>query len=208
MARFTLTDDYLASTLRSLGRKDRGLAKALGRYGPPRQRRHPRGFATLVRALAGQQLSGKAAATIYGRVLDHFGGELDPARVSRSRVNTLRKLGLSQRKAEYLKGLARATTRGELELHRFGRMSDEAIIDQISSIRGFGAWSAQMYLIFSLGRPDVWPVDDLGVQKGMGHILARTELPRPRELNELGVRYAPHRSAVALIAWHVAGAPE
>ena len=203
MPRFRLNDPYLREVLQTLAERDDDVSKALSRFGPPTARRRPPGFATLVRALTAQQLSGKAAATIYGRLADHFGPELDPAKVARSRVPTLRRLGLSQRKAESLIGLARATARGELAIEGFGRCSDQTVIEQIAGLKGFGPWSAQMYLIFSLGRPDVWPVDDLGVRKGMQHVLSMSVLPLPRALGEIGERYAPHRSAMALFAWHV-----
>lgn len=161
----------------------------------------------MVRALTGQQLSGKAAATIYGRVEAHFGAALEPARVMRTRVTTLRSLGLSGRKAEYLKALGKAVHDGRLPLDSLARRPDDEVIALISAVRGFGVWSAEMYLIFSLGRPDVWPVDDLGVRKGMQAILGRPECPTPRELRAEGPAYAPYRSALSLLCWRVASGP-
>lgn len=205
--RFGLSSRRLRNTLKRHAETDEAIARSLARYGFPRERRQPAGFPTLVRALAGQQLSVKAAATIYGRILTHCEGELEPVRLSRVRTSTLRRLGLSERKAESLRTLARAVLDGALQLDSFDRLPDADIIAQISSVRGFGVWSAQMYLIFSLGRPDVWPVDDMGVQKGLQALLALPQSPNAKLMARLGERYAPERSAVALLCWHIKNNP-
>jgi DNA-3-methyladenine glycosylase II len=179
----------------------------LERFGYPKERRHPCGFATLARALAGQQLSVKAAATIYARLLDHFDGELAETRLVKTRVATLRRLGLSVRKAESLRHLARARLDGNLQIDDFHRLPDQVVIEQISAIKGFGEWSAQMYLLFSLGRPDVWPAGDLGVRKGLQTVLELSECPDERQALTLGAAYAPERSSLALLCWHVKNNP-
>ena len=190
--------------MKTLAARDRHVRAALRVFGPPTARRRPHGFESLARSLAGQQLSGKAAATIYGRILAYFGGELDPARVARVRVSTLRRLGLSERKAEALRTLAKSTTKGTLPIDRLPRMADEEVISLIASHKGFGVWSAQMYLIFSLGRPDVWPASDLGVRKGVQIIRGSEVLPTIKELEAQGEQFSPHCSAMALFSWHVA----
>jgi DNA-3-methyladenine glycosylase II len=207
MTRFELNTQQLRSALTQLGATDQRLSAAVALFGFPAERRQPAVFATLARALVGQQVSVKAAASIYARVLTHFDGDFDLPRVTRTRIATLRRLGLSERKAESLRGLAKAALDGSLPLEAFHTMSNDAVIERISAIKGFGVWSAQMYLIFSLGRPDVWPVGDLGVRKGRGTCLNLTQSPTPREAEALGEAYSPHRSSLAIFCWHICNNP-
>lgn len=202
-AAFTLTARRLRAALERHGEADHRVRACIERFGFPKERRQPPGIATLVRALAGQQLSVKAAATIYGRLLKHFDGEFDAGRVVRTRVATLRSLGLSERKAESLRGLARAILDGSLQVDAFHALPDDIVVGQISAIKGFGEWSAQMYLIFSLGREDVWPKEDLGVRKGLQMLLGLEQCPSSKLTLELGQKYAKERSSVALMCWHV-----
>lgn len=204
---FELTARKLRAALTRHAARHAVVAEQLQRCGFPTERRQPPGFATLVRALAGQQLSVKAAATIYARVVAHCDGSLEPLRLSRTRVTTLRRLGLSERKAEALRDLARAVLDGSLQLETFARLPDAEVISQISGVRGFGVWSAQMYLIFSLGRPDVWPSDDVGVQKGLQTLFGLTASPNAKLTAQLGERYAPERSSIALLCWHLKNNP-
>ena len=208
--RFQLSARGLRQALRQLAEQDPRVHAAVQRWGYPKERRRPEGFATLVRALTGQQLSVRAAATIYERLHGCFGVEADAfdvPRLSRARVPTLRKLGLSERKAESLRDLARSTLTGALQLEAFAEMPDEAVVSQIAAVKGFGPWSAHMYLIFSLGRPNVWPVDDLGVRKGLQSLLALDDCPSAKLTATLGEAYAPHRSSLALLCWHVKNNP-
>lgn len=205
--RFELTTRRLRSTLERHAERDPRVQRCLQRHGYPSERRVPPGFSTLVRALAGQQLSVKAAATIYGRLQEHCGAEFEPERLVRTRITTLRRLGLSQRKAESLRALARARLDGALRIDDFDTLSDADVIAQISAVKGFGIWSAQMYLLFSLGRPDVWPTGDLGVRKGLQTLLQLPDCPTERDTETLGDAYAPSRSAIALLCWHVKNNP-
>lgn len=200
--RFALTDGFLRASLEALGDTAPEIAYGLARFGAPPSRSAPLGFRALVRALAGQQLSVKAAATIFARVEAHLGPEFSPARVMRTRVDTYRRLGLSARKAVAIRGLGQAVHAARLPLDEFHKFSDDEVIEHISALKGFGPWSAKMYLLFSMGRPDIWPVEDLGVRTGLALLLQQTELPTVEETSAFGERYAPHRSSVALLCWH------
>lgn len=198
---FELTETRIRRDLDALGLKEPAIKDAVLALGYPELKRRPAEFSTLARALASQQLSGKAAATIYGRVVKHCGGTADPNRLARTRVSTLRRLGLSERKAESLKTLSRAVLDGSLPLETLSGQTDPQVVETISALKGFGVWSAQMYLIFSLGRPDVWPVDDVGVRNGVQRIFGLPGHPTKKELERYGLRFEGARTAVALLCW-------
>ncbi|RMF14746.1 MAG: DNA-3-methyladenine glycosylase 2 family protein, partial [Alphaproteobacteria bacterium] len=168
---------------------------------PPRHR--PPGYATLARIVVGQQVSARAAATIWGRLEAALAGDVTATAILASDDERLRAAGLSGRKLDYLKGLAEAVMAGAFDPDGLKRLGDEEAIAEIVRLRGFGRWSAKMYLIFALRRGDVWPVEDLGVREGFARIKRLAERPAPAELAELGEPYAPHRSALALLCWHV-----
>lgn len=177
----------------------RHLAAAVG---PVTGDLRPSSFETLARAIVYQQISGHAARAIWERVVALFGGTLDdPAAVLRRRETTLRRAGLSGAKAAALRDLARHVSSGALDVPGLAGLPDEEVVRQVTQVRGFGPWSAQMHLLFSLGRPDVWPTGDLGVRKGLGLFLGRDVPPDERETEHLGARYAPWRSALAWYLW-------
>src|SRR5688572_10642628 len=150
-----------------------------------RRRGRPKGdaYGTLLRTVVGQQLSTKAAATIYERVLALYGGEPpSPEEVLATPEEDLRGCGLSGRKVEYMRSLAEHVRDGELELDRFHELSDEEVVEEIVAVRGFGEWSAQMFLMFFLERPDVLPTGDLGIRKAVQLAYGLDELPAPDEL--------------------------
>jgi DNA-3-methyladenine glycosylase II len=167
-------------------------------------------FAALVGSITSQQLSVKAAATIYNRVVELCDGHLKPDIVLQQKEKDLRQCGLSYQKISYLMSLAEHVKNKSLKLRSLKNQSDQDIIDQITSVKGFGAWSAQMFLIFALGRPDIWPIHDLGVQEGArlyDEILLKKPTSRPsaKELNIWGDRFKPYRSCVALLLWKLKG---
>jgi DNA-3-methyladenine glycosylase II len=168
-----------------------------------RRRGRPRGdpYATLLRSVVGQQLSAKAAATIYARVLDLFGGTPKPAELLATDPAKLRATGLSGRKASYLRDLAVHIESGELELDRLSELGDEEVIAEISAIRGFGVWSAQMFLIFCLERPDVLPTGDLGIRRAVQRAYDLDELPTAEELERIADPWRPHRTLASLYLW-------
>jgi 3-methyladenine DNA glycosylase/8-oxoguanine DNA glycosylase len=190
----------------------RGECDALGRFidlqGPLqiRVRREPGLFAALARAIVYQQLSGKAAATIYGRFEALFrDGVPDPEQARRIPMDKLRGAGLSNNKALAIHDLAEKAVDGTLPpVRRISRLDDEAVIENLCRVRGIGPWTAQMFLIFNLGRPDVMPAADLGVQKGVQAIYRMRRLPDPDRVLAKTRHLAPYRSAASWYFWRAA----
>lgn len=163
-----------------------------------------RPFDALAESIAYQQLSGKAAATIWGRVRALYGKRkwLDPRQVLATPDERLRACGLSRSKTIALKDLAAKTIEGVVPPGRqLAAMSDQEIIDRLTVVRGIGRWTVEMLLLFELGRPDVWPVTDLGVQKGYARTFGKRRLPTPKQLEKIGERWRPYRSAAAWYFW-------
>jgi 3-methyladenine DNA glycosylase/8-oxoguanine DNA glycosylase len=164
-------------------------------------------FNALARAIAYQQLAGRAAAAIHGRFLAIFGADLPaPAAVLATPVETLRACGLSGAKAAAILDLAAKFSDGTVPLEHLSAMADEEVVTRLSAVRGVGRWTAEMFLLFDLRRPDVWPVDDYGVRKGWALIHEQTSIPTPRELTTLGEPLRPHRSAAAWYCWRAVDA--
>ena len=170
----------------------------------------PDAYGALLRAIVGQQLSTKAARTIYLRVIDLFGGTTpSPQQLLDAEVADLRGAGLSGRKVEYIQDLARHVLSGELELDRLGELSDERAIEEIVAVRGLGRWTAEMFLIFHLERPDVLSGGDLGIRKAIQVEYELEEMPSPQEVVALSERWSPHRSLASLYLWEsLAAVPE
>ena len=163
-----------------------------------------RPFDALAESIAYQQLSGKAAATIWGRVRALYGKRkyLDPKQVLKTPDRKLRAAGLSGSKVAALKDLAAKTIDGTVPSARvLAKMSDEEIIERLVTVRGIGRWTVEMLLLFDLGRPDVWPVHDYGVQKGFAKTFGKRKLPTPKQLLKHGKKFAPHRSVAAWYFW-------
>lgn len=159
-------------------------------------------FDYVVRCIVGQQLSGKAAATIYQRVRDLYGGGFPtPAQLLKTPVATLRAAGLSGRKVEYVKELAERTQKRSIAILRIHEMSDDEVMETLVSVRGIGRWTAQMVLMFRLGRPDVLPELDLGVQKAVQRLHRMRKLPTPEKLQKIGKKWAPYRTIAAWYLW-------
>jgi DNA-3-methyladenine glycosylase II len=170
-----------------------------------------RPFDALAESIAYQQLSGKAAATIWGRVRALYPKRkyLDPKLVLATPDEKLRGAGLSRSKVAAIKDLAAKTLDGTVPTARaLQKMSDEEIIERLITVRGVGRWTVEMLLIFDLGRPDVWPVDDYGVRKGFAKTFGRRKLPKPKQLLKHGRKFAPHRSVAAWYFWRALDVPE
>lgn len=159
-------------------------------------------FATLVRSVTHQQLAGAAAKAIHGRLVAALDGEVTPERMLTTPVEVLRAAGLSQAKAVSLQDLSAKVIDGTVVLdgRRLARESDEEVVARLSTVRGIGKWSAEMFLMFQLRRPDVWPTGDLGVRKGFGLAWA-VPMPTPKQLEALGEPFRPYRSVVAWYCW-------
>lgn len=159
-------------------------------------------YGALLRAIVGQQLSTKAARTIYLRVLDLFGGTTpSPEQLLEADEGNLRGCGLSGRKTEYVRDLARHVLSGELELDRLGELEDEQVIEEIVAVRGLGRWTAEMFLLFHLQRPDVLSGGDLGIRKAIQIEYGLEEMPTPTRVVGLGERWRPYRSLASLYLW-------
>jgi DNA-3-methyladenine glycosylase II len=159
-------------------------------------------YGALLRSIVGQQLSTKAARTIYGRVLDLFGGETPaPQELLDADPDALRAAGLSGAKVKYVRSLAEHVLSGELELDRLNELGDEEVAREVTAVKGLGQWTADMFLIFHLGRPDVLPVGDLGVRRAVERAYGLEGLPSAEELEMLGERWRPHRSLASLYLW-------
>jgi DNA-3-methyladenine glycosylase II len=192
---------------RHLRRKDPAMRELIKRVGKldaeARRRGRPAdAYGALVRSIVGQQLSTKAAATIYGRLTDLFGGRTPtPQELLDADPDAIRAAGMSRPKIAYLRSLAEHVLSGELELDRLNELSDEEIVAELTAVKGLGEWTAHMFLIFHLQRPDVLPVGDLGVRNAAREVYGLAELPSAAELEEIGAPWKPHRSLGALYLW-------
>jgi len=170
-----------------------------------------RPFDALAESIAYQQLSGKAAATIFGRVRALYPRRkyLNPREILATPDESFRAAGLSRSKIAALKDLAAKTIDGTVPSGRaIVRMTDEEIIARLITVRGIGRWTVEMLLLFDLGRPDVWPVDDYGVRKGFAKSFGRRRLPTPKQLMKFGEKWRPYRSIAAWYFWRALDVPE
>jgi DNA-3-methyladenine glycosylase II len=186
--------------LRALMRRHGPCALAARRWSP---------YEALTRAIAHQQLNGRAAQTILGRFVDIFGGRFPtPAQVLATPAGRLRRAGFSRAKVLAIKDIARHAVAGVVPTRRAcARLADEEIIERLLPIRGVGRWTVQMLLIFTLGRLDVLPVDDFGIREGYRRACGRRVMPTPKALHALGEAWKPYRSLAAWYLWRAAGEP-
>ncbi len=185
---------------------DADIAAALERIGYPIPRLREPGFATLLRIMVAQQVSTRAAAAIWGRLELACAPTVSAERFLALDDVALRAVGLSGRKIEYGRGLAAAVAGKALDLEGLAELSEEAAVAAISALRGFGRWSAEIYLLFALGRTDSFPGDDLAVQIGMQRLKGLTERPDRRRMDALAEPWRPYRGCAALFLWHYYGA--
>jgi DNA-3-methyladenine glycosylase II len=191
---------------RNQAARDPVIARLLKETGLPRFRRPMEShFAALARAIVYQQLAGVAAAAIHGRLIAALGGDVQPAALIALSDETLRAVGLSRNKVASLRDLAAKVLEGTVILSPRGlsRESDEEIVARLSTVRGIGPWTAEMFLMFQLRRLDVWPTGDLGVRRGYG-LAWGVPMPTARELQQFGDPYRPYRSVVAWYCWRAA----
>jgi len=198
------TRSALADAAAELARRDRSLAEVIALVGPPDLRRgRPRRerFAELARAICYQQLAGRAAAAIHGRFSALYDERPTAEAVLATPEAELRACGLSASKAASIRDLAEKVLDGTVELGRLGHRDDETVVAELTRVRGIGEWTAHMFLIFQLGRLDVWPTGDFGVRHGYATIHGLAELPSAKELAPLGEAYRPYRSVAAWYCW-------
>jgi DNA-3-methyladenine glycosylase II len=192
----------------ALRRADPVLRQVIDSIGPaglgdPRAGRPADHYGALVRSIVGQQLSTTAARAIYGRLTERYGGRTPtPAEVLADDPDELRtSAGLSHAKVRYLRSLAEHVTNGSLELKRLDELPDEEVITELTAVKGLGTWSAHMFLMFHLQRPDVLAVGDLGIRNAVKRLYGLDELPGPAELAEIAEPWRPHRTLACRYLW-------
>lgn len=195
----------LRAGLDALAGIEPAFAAAIARVGYPEPRIRARGYATLLRTIVGQQVSVKAADAVWRKLEALVGDPSDPATIAAASDETLRAAGLSRQKAGYARSLADEVTSGRLDLAALPA-DDEAAIAQLVRVKGIGRWSAEIYLLFAEGRPDIWPAGDLAVQIELGRMLAHETRPSEKLTRTLSEAWRPHRGALAILAWHHYGA--
>jgi len=192
---------------RELMRADKVIRMLMEEHGPidpeiDRRGSRPDPWEALARAIVGQQLSTRAARSIWEKLVGQFDGKLPkPEELLRKRRQTLRKAGLSNAKVEFLRDLAARVKDGRLDLMRLGELPDEDVIAALIEVKGVGQWTAEMFLIFHLGRPDVVSVGDLGIRRAVQIAYGMKELPGPEELEKLAEPWRPHRTLACLYLW-------
>ncbi len=196
-----LSERDLHAAVDSLGEIEPAFVAAVARVGYPPPRIRDRGYATLLRTILGQQVSVKAADAMWRKLDEAVGGAGDPARIAAASDETLRAAGLSRQKAAYARSLAEEVSSGRLDFDRLPE-DDEAAIAQLVRVKGIGRWSAEIYLLFAEGRPDIWPAGDLAVQIEIGRILGHDSRPSEKLIRQLAQPWRPHRGAAAIFAWH------
>jgi DNA-3-methyladenine glycosylase II len=186
---------------------DEVMAALVKEHGPLNEEERRRGrphdaYGALVRSIVGQQLSTKAARTIYERVTDHFGGHTpSPQQLLEADPEDIRAAGLSRAKVSYLRDLAEHVEAGEIDLEHLIELPDEEVSAQLTAVKGLGQWTVDMFLIFHLGRPDILPVGDLGIRKAAQLAYGLGELPDAKELERIAQPWRPHRSLACLYLW-------
>lgn len=183
-----------------LGKRDRTLAKLIRKFPDANIVSRGDAFQTLARAIVGQQISVKAAQSIWGRFADCV-GKVTPKNVVAKEATALRACGFSNSKVSYVKDLAQRFAAGEVKPRRWPRMDDEAIIEELVAVKGIGRWTAEMFLMFSLMRPDVLPVDDLGLRRAMERAYNLGKPLAKDEMRAIGAAWAPYRSCATWYLW-------
>lgn len=195
------TTDTLRNSLDAIAAIEPGFGAALGRVGYPEPRLREPGYETLLRTIVGQQVSVAAAAAVWRKLEAELGAGCAPDALLGRDHDALRACGLSRQKQGYARSLAEMVLSGALDLNALPADDEEAIA-QLIQIKGIGRWSAEIYLLFAEGRPDIWPAGDLAVQIEVGRILGLPERPSEKTTRQLAEAWRPHRGAVAIMAWH------
>jgi DNA-3-methyladenine glycosylase II len=196
-----LSADQLRTALDTLSQREPAIAAAILRAGYPEPRIRARGYATLLRTIVGQQVSTKAAESVWRKLEGIVGSLDDPGNIARASDEQLREAGLSRQKASYARSLAEEVTSRRLDLDNLPADDDEAVAALVR-VKGIGRWSAEVYLLFAEGRPDIWPAGDLAVQIEIGRILGHEARPSEQLTRDLAEPWRPHRGAAAIFAWH------
>ena len=202
-----MTPEFIRDALNDIATRDTDLADALQEYGYPAPRIHEPGFASLINIIIGQQVSTHVAAAIRER-LETALNPLTPETFLNAEDEALRAVGFSKRKVEYGKGLAVAIINGTLETERLIALDDDEVTKTLTNIRGIGRWSADIYMLFALGRANAWPIDDLAIQVAVQKLKRMRKRPDRKRMEAIAKRWRPYRGVAALFLWHYyKGAP-
>ena len=193
--------EALKESLDALAGREPAIAAALARCGYPEPRISDRGYITLLRAIVGQQVSIKAAASMWSKLQAAVGDDVAPEAILAASDEALRGAGLSRQKSAYARSLAEEVVSGRLDFANLPEDDEEAIAHLVA-VKGIGRWTAEVYLLFAEGRRDVWPAGDLAVQVEVGRIMGLEDRPTEKKVRELAEAWRPHRGAFAIFAWH------
>jgi DNA-3-methyladenine glycosylase II len=191
----------MKKAIQHLRQSDPVIAEIIERVGPYRVKYNEPVFGSLVRSIVYQQLSGKAAATIFGRLLGATGDPIRPEAILQLSLEELRALGLSKQKAAYIRDLAEKTVSEQVVFEKFRRMTNDQIIGSLTQVKGVGVWTAQMFLMFSLRRPDILPCGDLGIRTAVQKAYKLKKPPVPAKLEQIGERWRPYCSVASWYLW-------
>ncbi len=191
--------EYGEKEIAYLKKKDKKLSTAIDKIGVIEREVTPDPFTALVSSVVGQQISSKAADTVWNRLCELL-GSIAPQTIAEASLSQIQGCGMSNRKAEYIKGIADAALSGEVDFAALHTLTDEEIIKKLSSLHGVGVWTAEMLLIFSLGRPDVVSFKDLAIRRGMMNLYGLKELPKEK-FERYRKRYSPYGSVASLYLW-------
>ena len=195
------TTSSIRSHVEALAEREPAFARVVEQHGIPAPRTSNRGAETLLRTIVGQQVSVAAARSMWAKLEAAFGSPPDLALLLAASDEQLRAAGMSRQKAGYIRSLAELVISGELDLDALPEDDEEAIA-LLTRIKGIGRWSAEIYLLFAEGRPDIWPAGDLAVQIEIGRLLGLPDKPTEKHLRELAEPWRPYRGAAAVLAWH------
>lgn len=196
-----LTAEQIRNGIDSVALVEPAFGRALAAADYPEPRIRPTGYKTLLRTIVGQQVSVAAAASVWRKLEAELGEQMAPETLLASDFDTLRACGLSRQKQGYARSLCELVVAGELSLEDLPE-DDEEAISELIRIKGIGRWSAEIYLLFAEGRPDIWPAGDLAVMAGLHKILGLPERPNEKEARAMSEPWRPHRGAVAIFTWH------
>jgi DNA-3-methyladenine glycosylase II len=196
-----LSAEAIRTGLDAVAMREPAMARALELAGYPEPRIRERGYGTMMRTIVGQQVSVAAAASMWRKFEAHLGPGLPPEKVLESDFDTLRACGLSRQKQGYMRSLCELVVSGALDFDALPG-DDEQAIARLTTIKGIGRWSAEIYLLFAEGRADIWPAGDLAVQAGLHKLLDLPERPSEKQTRLLAESWRPHRGATAIFTWH------
>lgn len=196
-----LSAEIIRSGLDAIVAQESGIARALERVGYPEPRIRARGYATLLRTIIGQQVSVAAASSMWNKLVTAIGQDVPPEAILAADFDTLRACGLSRQKQGYARSLCELVMAEQIDFDALP-VDDEDAIELLTRIKGIGRWSAEIYLLFAEGRPDIWPAGDLAVQVGLGKLLGLEERPSEKQTRVLAEGWRPHRGAAAIFTWH------